>query len=66
MEEDIGAIENFEDCWSDVNHPVFTNKDHSNWKSNHNKHPRFHYNFTHGDGYFCIPEYPFGGEGFFL
>jgi len=26
------------------------------------KYPRWHYNFTCGDAYFCIPPYPFRGE----
>lgn len=56
------SIENFEDAWADVDHPVFTNIDHATWRSNVHKYFRFTYSFTNGNAMFCIPPYPFRGE----
>jgi sulfide:quinone oxidoreductase len=58
LKEDMDSIKGFEDAWNDVDHPVFTNKDSYTWKSNVHKEPKFHYSFTSGDAYFCIPPYP--------
>ena len=42
---------------------IIIKKDHPSWKSSVNKHMKMHYAHTFGDAYFCIPPYPFAGEG---
>lgn len=56
-------IKGFDEAWADFNTPVFTGSDHPSWKSNDHKYTRWLGNFTNGDAYFCIPQYPFAGEG---
>jgi hypothetical protein len=63
MNENLDAIANFEDAWKDLDHPVFTCKDHNTWRAFSHKYPRYLYNFVSGDAIFCIPPYPFAGEG---
>jgi len=62
MCEDLEAIKGFEEAWREEDHPVFTAKDHATWRANNHKYFRFHYSYTSGDAYFCIPPYPFSGE----
>lgn len=62
LQHDLESIKNFEECWSDFDHPVFCSKDHSSWRATNHKYARWHYNHTHGDAYFVIPPYPFPGE----
>lgn len=62
MQHDINAIKGFEEAWADQFHPFYTNKDHPSWKSDNHKYARYHFNYTSGDAYFCIPPYPFAGE----
>lgn len=62
LEQNYAAIEGFDSAYSDMEHPVFSNFDHSSWRSLQHKYPRWHYNFTNGDAFFCIPPYPFKGE----
>lgn len=45
-----------------MDHPVYSNFDHPSWRSLQHKYPRYHFNFTNGDAFFCIPKYPFKGE----
>ncbi|CAK61041.1 unnamed protein product (macronuclear) [Paramecium tetraurelia] len=56
------AIKGFEEAWQDFDSPVFTNLDHPSWRSSNHKYTRWHYNFNHGEAYFCIPQFPFSGE----
>lgn len=62
MNENLESIANFEDAWKDLDHPVFTCKDHNTWRAFSHKYPRYLYNFVSGDAIFCIPPYPFAGE----
>eukprot|EP00331_Platyophrya_macrostoma_P019053 CAMPEP_0176467426 /NCGR_PEP_ID=MMETSP0127-20121128/38456_1 /TAXON_ID=938130 /ORGANISM="Platyophrya macrostoma, Strain WH" /LENGTH=407 /DNA_ID=CAMNT_0017860733 /DNA_START=247 /DNA_END=1470 /DNA_ORIENTATION=- len=62
LKEDVNLVPGLEEAWADVNHPVYMPKDHSSWRSFHHPYPRWHYNFTSGDAFFCIPPYPYPGE----
>lgn len=62
LKEDFDAVPGFEEAFADVDHPVYAPKDHASWRSFHHPYPRWHYNFTGGDAYFCIPPYPYKGE----
>lgn len=62
LQDNVDAIEGFEDAWKDVDHPVHCSKDHPSWKAVDHKYQKYHYNFTNGDAIFCIPPYPFRGE----
>jgi sulfide:quinone oxidoreductase len=62
LQDDVDAIEGLEDAWKDPNSKVFVSKDHPSWRSAEHKYQKYHYNYTHGDAFFCIPEYPFKGE----
>ena len=59
----MGLLKNFEKAWMSVDQPVFTSKDYLGWSVFLHKYPRFIYNFVGGDAYFCIPPYPYAGEG---
>jgi len=60
--EDYDQIKGFDEAWKDAEHPVFAAKDHPTWRANLHKYPRYHFNYTSGDAYFCIPPYPYKGE----
>jgi NADH dehydrogenase FAD-containing subunit len=62
LEEDLSAIKGFEEAFSDLNHPVFTHREHPTWKANDMKHQRWIYNYTNGNAFYCIPPYPYRGE----
>jgi sulfide:quinone oxidoreductase len=62
LKEDVNQIKGLYDAWGDLEHPVFVSRDHPNWKSNDHKYQKYHYNYTSGDAYFCLPQYPFKGE----
>ena len=62
MKDDVSQIKGLEEAWQDLSHSVFTNRDHPSWRSGHHKYARWHYNFSGGDAFFCIPPFPFRGE----
>jgi len=59
----MSQIKGLEEAWADLHHPVFAPKEHPSWRSNDNKHQRWIYNYTNGNAFYCIPPYPFRGEG---
>ena len=59
----MGKLQNFEKAWMSVDQPVFTSKDYTGWSVFLHKYPRYIYNFVAGDAFFCIPPYPYAGEG---
>lgn len=63
LNEDYEAIKGFEEAWQDIQHPVFTHKDYTFWKSSDPKHQRWISNFTGGNAFFCLPPLPYRGEG---
>ena len=60
--ENYQQIKGFEEAWSDVVHPFYTNQDHNSWKTTVNKSFRVHLNFNGGPAYFYIPPGNFHGE----
>ncbi|KAM3131529.1 hypothetical protein pb186bvf_016313 [Paramecium bursaria] len=62
MPNDLESIKGFDEAWKDQDHHVFANLDHPTWRASHHKYCKWHYNHNHGQGYFCIPQYPFSGE----
>jgi len=62
LKEDVHQIKGLYEAWGDLEHPVFVSRDHPTWRSNDHKPQKYHYNYTSGDAYFCIPPYPYKGE----
>lgn len=62
MDPDYQKITGFDDAWAHAEHPVYANCDHASWGGALHKYPKYHYNFCHGQAYFCIPPFPFRGE----
>ena len=62
QKENYQEIKGFEQAWSDIVHPFYTNSDHSSWKTTCNKAYRYFYNFNGGEAIFYIPPTPFSGE----
>jgi len=58
----MSAIKGFDEALADLNHPVFSHREHPSWRANDMKHQRWIYNFTSGSAYYCIPPFPYKGE----
>ena len=56
------SVKGFDEAWGDLEHPFYTNAEHSSWKITCNKVARYLHNFNGGDAFFYIPPTPFGGE----
>lgn len=55
------SVKGFDEAWSDLEHPFYTNGEHPSWKITCNKVARYLHNFNGGDAIFYIPPSPFGG-----
>lgn len=62
MDSNYQSIKGFEEAWSEIYEPFFTNQDHSSWKTTCPKTFRYQYNFIGGEAIFYIPPAPFHGE----
>ena len=62
QKENYQEIKGFDDAWSDVVHPFYTNADHPSWKTSVSKSYRVHLNFNGGNAFFYIPQGNFFGE----
>lgn len=62
QKENTSEIKGFEEAWSDVVHPFYTNQDHLSWKTTVSKSYRVHLNFNGGEAIFYIPPNNFYGE----
>ncbi|KAL4508309.1 hypothetical protein ABPG72_003613 [Tetrahymena utriculariae] len=62
LKHDFSQIKGFYEALENPEHPVYSNKDPESWRSAQHKYSKYISNFKSGDGYFCIPEYPYAGE----
>ena len=62
LKDNTESVKGLHEAWADIEHPVFMPKDLLGWKAEDMKHPRYIYNYTHGDAFFYIPPYPLSGE----
>ncbi|EGR27203.1 hypothetical protein IMG5_200230 [Ichthyophthirius multifiliis] len=62
MRHDTQQIKGFWDALEHPTHPVYSNRDPESWRANNHKYSKYVTNYKHGNGFFCIPQYPYAGE----
>lgn len=62
MKSDFSLIPGLQQALEDVNHPVYSSRDPESWKGDVHKYAKYATNYKSGNGFFCIPEYPYAGE----
>jgi NADPH-dependent 2,4-dienoyl-CoA reductase/sulfur reductase-like enzyme len=62
IKHDFTQIKGFYDALEDPEHPVYASKDPDSWRAGVHKYAKYITNYKQGNGFFCIPPYPYAGE----